>query len=66
MKNIACFKATPKIVFKKQKKQKNIRLGWFVYESVGLGIVNDYALSKIVILQRGKKFVMKHPKKIIF
>lgn len=29
---------------------KNLRLGWVIYEELGIGVINDYALSKIDIV----------------
>jgi hypothetical protein len=28
---------------------KKLRLGWVIYEEVGIVVVNDYAVSKIVV-----------------
>jgi hypothetical protein len=28
---------------------KKLRLGWVVFEEVGFGVINDYAISRIIV-----------------
>lgn len=32
-----------------KENPKELRLGWVVYEDVGFGVINDHAISKILV-----------------
>jgi len=48
--NVGAFPIRQDITVLPADDPKKLRLGWVIYEEVGIAIINDYAISKIVVM----------------